>query len=143
MHKVKPTSMYRDLYKKYFFIFLFALANIMAQAQSPAKKKFEVAVYYFPDYHVDPINEKWHGKDWTEWELVKAAKPRFNGHHQPKIPAWGYFNEADPKWAAKEIDLAADNGIDVFIYDWYWYGSTGPYLKDGLEKGFLKAPNND
>ncbi|MEO6455062.1 MAG: glycoside hydrolase family 99-like domain-containing protein, partial [Ginsengibacter sp.] len=60
---------------------------------------------------------------------------------QPKIPSWGYFNEADPKWAAKEIDLAANNGIDCFIYDWYWYSNTGPYLQEGLEKGFLKAPN--
>lgn len=87
------------------------------------------------------INAKWHGKGWTEWEVVKAAKPRFAGHEQPKAPVWGYFNEADPAWAAKEIDLAADNGIDVFIYDWYWYSNTGQYLQEGLEKGFLKASN--
>ena len=101
-----------------------------------------MAVYYFPNYHVDSINERWHGKGWTEWDLVKGTKPRFKGHQQPKVPAWGYFNEADPKWAAKEIDLAADHGIDVFIYDWYWYENTGIYLQEGLEKGFLKAANN-
>ena len=111
-------------------------------AQSSDEKKYEVAVYYFPNYHVDSINEKWHGKGWTEWDLVKAAQPRFEGHLQPKVPVWGYFNEADPKWAAKEIDLAADHGIDVFIYDWYWYETTGQYLQEGLEKGFLKASNN-
>lgn len=105
------------------------------------KNDYEVAVYYFPNYHPDSINSKWHGKGWTEWEVVKAAKPRFKGHEQPKVPSWGYFNEADSKWAAKEIDLAADNGIDCFIYDWYWYSNTGRYLHDGLEKGFLKAPN--
>jgi hypothetical protein len=44
-----------------------------------------------------------------------------------QVPSWGYFNEADPKWAAKEIDLAADNGITCFIYDWYWYANTGQY----------------
>jgi hypothetical protein len=116
---------------------------MLTHGQLKNEKNYQVAVYYFPNYHVDSINEKWHGKGWTEWELVKAAQPRFKGHLQPKIPAWGYFNEADPKWAAKEIDLAADHGIDVFIYDWYWYESTGPYLKDGLEKGFLQAPNNN
>ena len=79
-------------------------------------KEYEVAVYYFPNYHPDSINTRWHGKGWTEWEVVKAAKPRFKGHEQPKVPSWCYFNEADPKWAAKEIDLAADNGIDCFIY---------------------------
>lgn len=106
-------------------------------------RDYEVAVYYFPNYHPDSINAKWHGKGWTEWEVVKAAKPRFPGHEQPKVPSWGYFNEADPKWAAKEIDLAANNGIDCFIYDWYWYSNTGRYLADGLEKGFLKAPNRN
>src|SRR2546430_11102952 len=50
--------------------------NIFCGAQSSAEKKYEVAVYYFPNYHVDPTNEKWHGKGWTEWELVKAAQDR-------------------------------------------------------------------
>ncbi len=39
--------------------------------------------------------------------------------------------------------MAADNGIDCFIYDWYWYSNTGQYLQEGLEKGFLKAPNRN
>jgi hypothetical protein len=121
--------------------------NVKAQqvlAQSEKKgKEYEVAVYYFPNYHPDSINARWHGMGWTEWEVVRAAKPRFKGHEQPKVPSWGYFNEADPKWAAKEIDLAADNDIDCFIYDWYWYSNTGQYLQEGLEKGFLKAPNRN
>jgi hypothetical protein len=104
--------------------------------------KYEVAVYYFPQYHLDPTNVKWHGPGWTEWELLKAARPRFEGHRQPIIPAWGYFDEADPAWAAKEIDLAAGHGITSFLYDWYWYAGK-PFLQDGLEKGFMAAPNND
>jgi hypothetical protein len=102
-----------------------------------------VAAYYFPNYHRDATNERWHGKGWTEWELVKAAKPRFKGHQQPKVPAWGYFDEADPQWAAKEIGLASQHGVDVFIYDWYWYEQVpgGMYLHEGLEQGFLQAPN--
>jgi len=119
------------------------MSHAFAQKASEKSKPggYEVAVYYFPNYHPDSINSRWHGKNWTEWEVVKAAKPRFKGHEQPKVPTWGYFNEADPNWAAKEIDLAADNGIDCFIYDWYWYSNTGQYLQEGLEKGFLKAPN--
>ena len=104
--------------------------------------KPQIAVYYFPQYHPDPRNDVWHGKDWTEWELMKCARPRFEGHRQPKVPAWGYFDESDPEWAAKEIDLAADSGIDAFIYDWYYY-EDGPFLQDGLDKGFLRAANRD
>lgn len=120
-------------------------SQAFAQKASAKSKSvgYEVAVYYFPNYHPDSINSKWHGKGWTEWEVLKSARPRFKGHEQPKVPSWGYFNEADPKWAAKEIDLAADNGIDCFIYDWYWYAKTGQYLHEGLEKGFLKAPNRN
>jgi hypothetical protein len=121
-------------------VFLFLILPFVHFAQT-AKDDYEVAVYYFPNYHVDSINERWHGKGWTEWDLVKAAKPRFKGHQQPKVPAWGYFDESDPKFAAREIDLAATHGIDVFIYDWYWYSNTGQFLQEGLEKGFLKAPN--
>lgn len=123
--------------------FILYHADMKAQSKTAANGKIEIAVYYFPNYHPDSINFKWHGQGWTEWEVLKAAKPRFPGHEQPKIPSWGYFNEADPKMAANEIDLAADNGIDCFIYDWYWYSATGQYLQEGLEKGFLKAPNRN
>ena len=104
-------------------------------------REITVAAYYFPQYHPDPRNDKWHGKGWTEWDLVKAARPRFPGHRQPIVPAWGYFDEADPEWTAREIDYAADHGLDCFIYDWYWY-EDGPFLEHGLESGFLKAKNN-
>jgi len=105
-------------------------------------KDYEVAVYYFPNYHVDPRNESWHGKGWTEWELTKQARPRFEGHEQPKIPLWGYEDESDPQVMAKKIDAAADHGVSSFIFDWYWY-EDGPYLERALEEGFLKATNNE
>ena len=36
-----------------------------ATAQAPTyKKDYEVAVYYFPNYHPDSINARWHGKGW-------------------------------------------------------------------------------
>jgi hypothetical protein len=126
-----------------FIILLLLTCNRTIQAQSSNKQDYEVAVYYFPNYHVDSINERWHGKGWTEWDLVKISRPRFKGHLQPKVPAWGYFDESSPTWAAKEIDAAASHGIDVFIYDWYWYEHVGPYLQEGLEKGFLKATNRN
>lgn len=103
--------------------------------------QYEIAAYYFPQYHSDPRNDIWHGKGWTEWALLKAARPRFPGHRQPLVPAWGYFDEANPRWAAQEIDLAADHGITTFLYDWYWYEDK-PFLQDGLEQGFLGASNN-
>ena len=57
-------------------------------------------------------------------------------------PSWGCFDESDPRWAAREIDLAADHGIDVFLFDWYWYSGVR-LMEEALENGFLKAPNRN
>jgi hypothetical protein len=103
---------------------------------------YEIACYYFPNYHVDPRNEAIHGPGWSEWDLVTRAEPRFAGHRQPRVPLWGYEDESDPNVMAKKIDAAADHGIDVFLFDWYYY-NDGPFLERGLEQGFLAAPNRD
>ena len=73
---------------------------------------------------------------------MRQAPPRFKGHVQPKVPAWGHEDESDPAVMAKKIDAAADHGIDAFIFDWYYY-DDGPFLERALEKGFWRAPNND
>src|SRR5947209_5508857 len=111
------------------------------QTKSSELNTVTVASYYFGNYHPgDARNEKLKGKGWSEWELVKAARPRFPGHRQPHAPAWGYTDESDPKAMAQKIDAAADHGIDAFIFDWYWY--DGPFLENALNNGFLKASNN-
>lgn len=115
-------------------------AGAAESATRPATGDYTVAVYYFPNYHLDRRNEAKHGKGWSEWELVKQARPRFEGHQQPKVPAWGYTDEADPRQMARKIDAAADAGIDAFIFDWYYY-NDGLFLERGLEDGFLKAAN--
>ena len=74
-----------------------------------------IYAYYFPNWHVTPQNEIWHGKGWTEWQCVKYATPRFPGHVQPKVPLWGYEDESDPNVAAKKIACALKFGISGFI----------------------------
>ena len=104
-------------------------------------EKITVSAYYFPNYHTnDPRNIKNKGADWSEWELVKAAKPRFPGHYQPKVPLWGYTDEKDPKVMAQKIEAASKYGVDCFVFDWYRY-DDGPFLNRCLYEGFLKAKN--
>ena len=38
-------------------------------------KELKKYAWYFPNWHVDPYNEQWHGKNWTEWEVLKYATP--------------------------------------------------------------------
>jgi hypothetical protein len=109
---------------------------------TPSDKPVTVASYYFGNYHPnDPRNEKEKGKGWSEWELVKGAKPRFSGHQQPNVPLWGYTDESDPKVMEQKIAAAADHGIDAFIFDWYYY-NDGPFLDRPIDEAFLKAKNN-
>lgn len=100
-----------------------------------------VLAYYFPDWHRDPRNAAWFGDGWTEWELLKAARPRFEGHRQPRVPLLGYRDETDPAVAASDLELAAAHGIDGFLFDYYWY-DDGPYLSGALDNGFLGAANS-
>jgi hypothetical protein len=119
-------------------IMLFTASCICGQTKSD---KIFVAAYYFANYHTnDARNIKTKGKEWSEWELVKAAQPRFPGHHQPNVPAWGYTDEKDPKVMARKIEAAFNHGIDCFIFDWYMY-EDGPFLEQCINDGFLKAPN--
>lgn len=126
-------------------IFLIIAGRLNAQKSTPKpvdhSPGYDIAAYYFPNYHNDDSrNENRYGKGWSEWELVKNAVPRFEGQHQPKIPLWGYTNESDPEVMKMKIDVASSHGIDVFIYDWYYY-NDGPFLERGLENGFMKAVN--
>jgi len=99
--------------------------------------------WYFPNWHRTSQNDKWHGTGWTEWQCVKYATPRFEGHLQPKKPLWGYEDESDPKVMEKKIKALTDYGVDGFIFDYYWFKEEGPYRRDCLEKGFLGAKNNE
>jgi len=111
-------------------------------AEAGAARRPAVIAVYYPHWHNYDHGSAWKGEGWTEWEGVKAAVPRFPGHAQPLKPTWGYFDESDPKWTAREIDLAADHGIDVFLYDWYWYSGVKT-MQEALEQGFLRAENRD
>ena len=102
----------------------------------------EIFAIYFPSWHPDRHYEKWYGKGFSEWELVKSTKPLFEGHYQPRRPLWGYFDESDPEMMAKQIDAAADSGITGVLFDWYWY-SGEQFLEKPLDEAFLNAPNRN
>ena len=77
---------------------VYAARASSAPATGPADRRdagdITVACYYFGNYHTgDRRNEASKGRGWSEWELVKAARPRFPGHQQPKVPLWGYTDE--------------------------------------------------
>jgi len=124
-----------------------ALSGCASVETAPAKKvqpHYDVAAIVWPAYHPEP---RWkelgifpHGTG--EWQNVYEAVPKYPGHTQPKIPLWGYEPEDNPIVVARKIDAALAAGVNIFIYDWYWYQNR-PFLEGALNNGFLKAPNNE
>jgi hypothetical protein len=123
--------------------YTFAASTLACFLAFAAEQEYDVAAYVWPAYQPDPR--------WTElgifdagkgeWQNVWEAVPKWEGHAQPLKPLWGYENEADQKVMEKKIDAAVSHGVNVFIYDWYWYGGR-PFLEDALDQGFLGAKNN-
>lgn len=125
------------------FILLMSVSSVQSQQKKQTvKNDYLVAAYIWPSCHDDPLARK---KLWSEgigeWEVIKKGNPRYEGHYQPRQPLWGYELDNDPKVVEKWIDVATDHGVNVFVYDWYWY-EEGPYLESALNDGFLKARNN-
>lgn len=105
-------------------------------------KQYDIAAYIWPSYHPDDRAKIFWPMGIGEWETVMKNTPKYEGHQQPRYPLWGYVNEADPYVMQMQIDAAADHGVNVFIYDWYWYDGM-PFLESCLNDGYLKAKNND
>jgi hypothetical protein len=104
--------------------------------------KPQVAVYYFPNWHPCTRNAKAYGEGNSEWVTVQAARPRFPGHNQPKVPLWGYQDESDPLVMEQKLAAAADYAVDAFLFDWYW-NEDGPYLESALERSYFNARSQD
>lgn len=106
-------------------------------------KNYDIAAYVWPAYTGESSTTRifWE-KGIGEWQTVLASEARFEGQVWPRRPLWGCVNEANPDVMEMQIKSAVNHGVNVFIYDWYWYDNR-PFLNECLENGFLKADNNE
>jgi len=103
--------------------------------------EYYVAAYIWPSCHHDyRFGDMLWPEGTGEWEVIKKGTTRFDGHYQPRVPLWGYELDDDPEVMERWIDAATDHGVNVFIFDWYWF-DDGPFLESSLNNGFLKAGN--
>jgi len=123
-------------------LLLLGLGCRLAAEPADPGSRWDVAAFVWPSYHDDPRARVFWPEGFGEWQTVMQAKPKFQGHEWPRFPLWGYVNEADRYVMEMQIAAAADHGVNVFIYDWYWYDGM-PFLEACLNDGYLKARNND
>ena len=117
-------------------------AAVVGLAAAASAARCDVAAYVWPAYHDEP---RWaelgiFGDGKGEWQNLYESVTRTPGDRQEVKPLWGYADESDPVAVAHKIDAATAAGVNVFIYDWYWYGGR-PFLEGALDRGFLGAAN--
>ena len=123
-------------------LFVFLCCSILLFGQGK-KQKYDIAAFLYPAYASDdPRLRPFWPIGIGEWETVMTMQKRNPGHYWDRKPLWGYINEADPSVMSMEIEQATKHGVNVFIFDWYWFDGR-PFMETTLDNGFLKADNVD
>ncbi len=98
-------------------------------------KKAKPICFYLPQFHRVAENDQWWGDGFTEWTLLKNARPLYVGHQQPETPdgALAYYDASEISTRRQQAALAREYGIYGFCYYHYWFNGKR-LLEKPLEK---------
>lgn len=129
---------------------IFILTGCYSKVDAQGNKaNVKVGAYYFDGWagknkQADNTNEPW-AKN-APSHLTK----RFVRDFSERQPVWGWRDDTQ-EIMERQIDLAADNGLDFFLFCWYWRDNKGPININALEEDhhhtsmelYLKAKNKN
>jgi hypothetical protein len=117
-------------------------------AQS-AKKPIQVGAYYYDGWggrnsKADDPNEPW------AKNAPRQVTKRMLDEFADREPVWGWRSDSQ-EIMERQIDLAADNGVEFFLFCWYWKDNKGPINLQAIAKlpghesldRYLKAKNKN
>ncbi len=89
---------------------------------------------YLPQFHEVKENNQWWGQGFTDWVMVKNAKPLYEGHRQPRKPLnHKYYNLLDHSTMAWQADVAKKYDIAGFAFYHYWFKNGKKILEKPAE----------
>ena len=101
-----------------------------------------LAAYVYDGWHPCAERDEHFGPGWTEWELLRAARPQFPGHTPPGMPLGGAYDDRDPRTWDARIATALEFGVDVLVPGRFW--SLGKTVFDEpLTRGLLGCERRD
>ncbi len=117
----------------------------MPEPTPPATQQApQVLAFYLPQFHHVPENDAWHGRGFTEWNVVAQSKPLYPGHRQPDLPGeLGFYDLRVPETRYLQARLAREHGITGFLYYHYWFNGRrmlGRPFQEVLESGHPDFP---
>jgi hypothetical protein len=98
-----------------------------------------ICTYVYPGFHPIPERDESFHPGFTEWELVRECRPRFDGHAQPHVPLLGEYDDRDPAAIGARVRLAAAHGVDAWVYGFFWCRGKRVF-QEALDEGFLGSP---
>jgi hypothetical protein len=134
-----------NLNKNDFLLLIFLIIVIYPISLHGQQNKVLVSTYYFGGW-------AGHNSNCSTWDknAPTHATEKLEKHFSGRKPIWGWRDDSNAIMR-KQINLASQNGIDCFFFDWYWSDNNSTINKNAIDanplhdciKRFMSAKNNN
>ena len=138
-----------------FFLFIIAVSlegcSVKSQqaSRNPNKKNIKIGAYFYDGWSGQNKYANDSTKLWAK-DAPRMVTRLLVEDFPEREPIWGWRGDSQ-EIVEKQIDLAADNGVDFFLFCWYWRDTEGPINVLAIENAphhvsmnfYMKAKNKN